>query len=174
MILRVRDHRRQAQSLTKSTETRMDAKMATRRNRLVAALCVLILAASCGGDSTSPQTGFTGKWTGQVLQPKTEGNTQFDYSMNLTESGTTISGTAHISVLNQPQYFADFTVTGSFVGSQLTFAEGKITSQVPPNTGGSWCLKQGTLTLGGAGTTLTGSWTSPNGCAPGTMALTRN
>jgi hypothetical protein len=152
----------------------MNAGSALKRSPLVATLCALILVASCGGSSTSPQTGFTGKWTGQLLQPKSAGNTQFDYSMNLTESGTSISGTAHISVLNQPQYFADFTVTGTTAGTQLTFVAGKITSQVPPNTGGSWCLEQGTLTLGGGGTTLSGPWTSQSGCAPGTIALTRS
>jgi hypothetical protein len=152
----------------------MHAKIARSRNRLVATLSALMLVASCGGSSTSPQTGFTGKWTGQLLQPKSAGNTQFDYSMDLTESGTSVTGTAHISVLNQPQFFANFSVTGTTAGSQLTFVAGTITSQVPPNTGGSWCLEQGTLTLGGGGTTLSGPWTSQSGCAPGTIALTRS
>ena len=145
-----------------------------RSIRSVAALALLVLGASCGGDSTSPQTGVGGKWVGQLLQPKTGGNTQFDYSMSLTTTGTSVSGTSHISVLNQPKFFADFTVTGSLTGSQLAFTEVAITAQVPPNTGGSWCIKRGTLTLGDGGKTLSGSWTSTSGCAPGTIALTRS
>ena len=133
------------------------------------------LAAGCGSDSTSPATGVSGKWTGQLLQPKPSGNTQFDFSMNVTVNGTTVSGTAHINVLNMPQYYADFTISGTSTSSTLDFTETAITAQVPPgNTGGSWCLIHGTLTLAGDGKTMAGPWTSPTGCAPGTLSLTRS
>lgn len=145
-----------------------------RRRLVVVSVGLLAIVAACGSSTTSTGTGFGGKWTGQLLQPKTSGNTQFDYTMNLTESGSSISGTAHISVLNQAQYYADFTVTGTVTGAQLTYTELKITGQVPPNTGGSWCLKQGIVTLSNGGNTLSGSWTSPSGCAPGTLSLTRS
>jgi hypothetical protein len=151
----------------------MDRHIAPRRRRSIAALTLFALCVGCGGGSTSPQTGVAGRWTGQLLQPKTGGNTQFDYSLNLTTTGTAVSGTSHISVLNQPQFYADFTVTGTVSGSQLDFTEVAITAQVPPNTGGSWCIKRGTLTLGGDGKTLSGAWSSAGGCAPGTIALTR-
>ena len=150
----------------------MDRTLTRVSSRFIAMLALLALM-SCGGGDTAPESGVSGKWTGQLLQPKTGGNTQFDYSMNLTQSGTGVSGTAHISVLDLPQYYADFNVTGTVGGSVLEFTEVSITKQVPPNTGGSWCLKRGTLTLGGGGKTLTGSWTSANGCAPGTISLTR-
>ena len=151
----------------------MNATIPRALSRSIAVLALLAVV-SCGGGDTAPETGVGGKWSGQLLQPKTGGNTQFDYSMTLTQSGTTVSGTAHISVLDLPQYYADFSVTGTVTGSVLDFTEVSITKQVPPNTGGSWCLKRGTLTLSGDGKTLSGSWTSPSGCAPGTVSLTRS
>jgi len=94
--------------------------------------------------------------------------------MNLIVSKSEVSGTAHIAVSGQPQYYADFGISGTTTGSQLVFAELSITAQVPPNTGGSWCLKHGTLTLGADGKTMAGSWASTTGaCAPGTLSLTR-
>jgi hypothetical protein len=151
-----------------------------RRGRLVAfgrrsivAVGLATLAWGCGSSSTSPQTGFAGKWSGELLQPKTGGNTVFTYSLNLSVSGTSVSGTSHIAVSGQPQYYADFTVSGTATGPELDFTEIAITAQVPPNTGGSWCIKRGTLTLSGDGKTMRGTWSSTSGCAPGTLSLTR-
>jgi hypothetical protein len=141
--------------------------------RWITGLALCVLATACGSDSTSPKTGLNGKWTGQLLQPKTSGNTQFDFSLNLTVGGSAVSGTAHINVLNQTQYYADFKVTGTATATTLDFTETTITAQVPPNTGGSWCLVHGILTLSADGSRLAGNWTSSSGCAPGTIVLTR-
>jgi hypothetical protein len=150
------------------------ARQTTRR--VVLAALVLCAGAVACGRSTAPDAsanGFTATWTGLLLQPKTSGNTQFDYSMTLTQSGAAVTGTAHASVLNQPQLFVNYTVSGTVSGSVLTFRELTITSQVPPMPGASWCIKEGTLTLSGDGKTLAGPWTA-GGCAPGTMSLTRS
>jgi len=93
--------------------------------------------------------------------------------MNLSVTGTAVSGTAHIAVSGQPQFYADFTISGTTTATQLDFTEVAITAQVPPNTGGSWCLKRGTLTLAADGHSAAGSWSSTGGCAPGTLSLTR-
>jgi hypothetical protein len=143
-----------------------------RNGRSVALVFLCTFAAGCNKDSTSPNTGLAGKWIGASLQPKTSGNTQFDFSMDLTINGSTVTGTSHINVLNLPQYYADFTVTGTATATTVDITETKITAQVPPNTGGSWCLIHATLTLSTDGTTLSGPWTA-SGCAPGTLSLTR-
>ena len=144
----------------------------SRNGRLVALVLLCTLAAGCKKDSTSPTTGFAGKWIGKSLQPKTSGNTEFDFSMDLAINGPAVTGTSHINVLNLPQYYADFTVTGTATGIAVDITETRITAQVPPNTGGSWCLIHATLTLSADGRTLSGPWTA-SGCAPGTLSLTR-
>ena len=147
--------------------------MRNHHRRWFVAIGLFVLVSSCGSDSTAPETGFNGHWSGTLLQPKPTGNTEFAYSMNLTVTGTAVSGTAHIAVSGQPQFYADFTVSGTTTATQLDFTELTITAQVPPNTGGSWCLKRGTLTLAADVHSATGSWTSTSGCAPGTLTLTR-
>lgn len=144
----------------------------SRSGRAIALAVLCTLASGCKKDSTSPNTGLAGKWTGASLQPKTSGNTEFDFSMDLTINGSTVTGTSHINVLNLPQYYADFTVTGTATATTVDITETRITAQVPPNTGGSWCLIHATLTLSSDGRTLAGPWTA-SGCAPGTLSLTR-
>ena len=148
--------------------------MRNHHRRWIAGLALFVFVSSCGSDSTAPETGFSGHWTGILLQPKTTGNTEFAYSMNLSVTGTAVSGTAHIAVSGQPQFYADFTISGTTTATQLDFTEVAITAQVPPNTGGSWCLKRGTLTLAADGHSAAGSWSSTGGCAPGTLSLTRS
>ena len=84
-----------------------------------------------------------------------------------------MTGTARISLVDQPQYHGDFAIDGTATGSQFDFTELRITAQVPPPSGSSWCLKRGTLTLSSDGKTLAGNWSSTGGCAPGTISLTR-
>jgi hypothetical protein len=90
--------------------------------------------------------------------------------MDLVVSGNgTVSGTSKIVSGN---YYAIVNVVGTVSGSQFSFSETGITSQIPV-PGVQWCLKAGTLTMKDA--TLSGNWhaTSPASCLPGAISLTK-
>ena len=141
--------------------------------RLLVGVGLFFWMSGCGGGgSTSPANGLTGVWNGTLSQPNGPIYKQFTYSMDLRESGSSVTGTARISLIGQPQYYGDFAVDGTKNGSEFDFTELRITAQVPPPAGSSWCLKRGALMLGSNGRTLSGNWTSA-GCAPGTISLTR-
>lgn len=140
--------------------------------RMLVGVLLCLLASGCGGGSTSPDGNLTGVWNGTLSQPNGPVYRDFVYSMDLRASGSSVMGTARISLIGQPQYYGDFEILGTANGAGFDFTELRITAQVRPPSGSNWCLKSGTLTLGGGGQTLSGNWTS-TGCTPGTISLTR-
>jgi hypothetical protein len=157
----------------------MKSGAARRRGPLVTVGCRWLIGVGLSvwlsgcSSSTAPPTGVNGKWDGTLSQPNGPVYLNFVYSMDLKESGSTVTGSARISLVGQPQYYGQFSVSGTLTGEAFDFKELQITAQVPPPSGSSWCLKQGTLTLATNGKTLSGSWSSTGGCAPGTISLTR-
>jgi len=121
---------------------------------------VSVMAAGSAGN-------VSGNWVGTL----TQSTNTFAYRMQLAQTGSQVTGTAHIERALQAQYFADFAVSGSVdANGAFRFQELRITAQNPP-PGASWCVKSGTLQYS---TTqqrrLMGNWTAP-GCVPGTIDL---
>jgi hypothetical protein len=144
----------------------------SQRRRWLVGVGLAAWLAGCS-HSTAPLTGVSGTWNGTLLQPNGPVYKHFTYSMALQQSGSTVTGSARISLVDQPQYYGQFSVSGTVTGATFAFNELQITAQVTPPSGSYWCIKQGTLTLSSDGKTLSGDWTSPSGCAPGTISLTR-
>lgn len=142
-------------------------------NTRIAVTLVVVAYLAIGGcsSSTAPSaSGVAGTWTGTLLQPGGLTGT-FDYSMQLTQNGTAVSGTTHIDIPAQTQSFAEFAVSGTFDSATnvLQFQELHITNQGQAAPG-AWCTKSGTLQLSVSPRRLSGPWTAP-GCLPGTITL---
>jgi hypothetical protein len=145
--------------------------MTIRPMVVVAMLTCVVAGQSCSSPSEPSGGSLAGSWTGTLFQPgNTNNNPSFPYRMELTQSGSQISGTAHIERLNESQYFADFAVTGSLIGSTFTFQETRISRENPP-PGAIWCLKNAALTFTSSPRALAGPWTSTICVNPGTIEL---
>jgi hypothetical protein len=161
-----------ARRIVNSAAERIRVPLVTLGRRCLIGVGLSVSLSGCT-HSTAPLTGVSGTWNGTLSQPNGPVYKNFTYSMNLQQSGSSVTGSARISLVGQPQYYGQFSVSGTVNGAAFSFSELQITAQVSPPSGSYWCLKQGTLTLSGDGKTLSGSWSSTSGCAPGTIALTR-
>jgi gliding motility-associated-like protein len=113
---------------------------------------------------------IAGYWQGVLYQPNGPFTVYFPYSMQLLETGNTITGTAYIIEPNSTAY-ALFSISGTITNNIYSFQVQQIVSQIAP-TGGIWCIETGTLTYSNSSETLTGPWNAPT-CNPGTIALWR-
>ena len=69
-----------------------------------------------------------GHWQGTVGQPGGPWE-QFTISLDLKQTGSTVTGTERIEVVGQTQYYEARNVSGTATDTQVTLSDGAITSQ---------------------------------------------
>ena len=120
--------------------------------------------------SSSPANRFTGRWSGTLFQAPGGITSSYIYTMTIVERDGHLDGASTIS---DDAYDGTLLFDATISGDALKFQDTKIiTSDLPDSY--LWCIKTGTLKLSPDGSTLSGSWTGENGCAPGTIRLQRN
>jgi hypothetical protein len=118
----------------------------------------------------TPPTSFSGTWSGTLLQDPGGITSSYIYTMTIVERNGHLEGAATIS---DEVYDGTLLFDVTTSGNALTFHDTKIiTSDLPSDY--FWCMKTGTLNLSPDGSTLSGSWTGENGCAPGTIMMQKN
>lgn len=125
-------------------------------------LAIILLTIAACGSPTGPSKGnFSGTWTGTVTQPNGPIQQTWDYTLTLTQTVNTLTGTSRIQFqTGSPVYFGEFKVLGSVnTNGTVHIIEDSVTNQLAP-PGGFWCLKIEDLTY--AGSHLSGPWTAPN------------
>jgi hypothetical protein len=115
--------------------------------------------------------GVTGQWGGTLTQFIIGQTFVYNFKMDLVQNNQgSVTGTDYIQRQDQPQAYAEMSLTGSITGSTFTFQETAILQQVPP-PGAFWLIKSGSELLSSDGNSMTGSW-SPGG-QPGSVNLSR-
>lgn len=108
--------------------------------------------------------GIGGDWQGFLYQ----GSTVFDYSMSLSDENGDVYGSSRISYFENTSVYGVITLDGTLRDDTFRFSE----NEVIENERGSWCIKNGTLTLitNVSARQMSGSWEA-SGCQPGTIDL---
>jgi hypothetical protein len=136
---------------------------------IVLFLCIFLLTWFPPARAHAQATG--GNWVGTLSEPNAPQD-YFNYGMVLQQGANgVVTGTSWNTIASEPEYYALYSVTGTFSAdkNEFTFQEGTILSQLaPPDE--HWCPKSGTLTLSGDAQTLSGNWTAP-GCEPGSLTI---
>ncbi len=99
-----------------------------------------------------------GEWKGVLTQPSNAiGVITFNYQLDLTQTGQSVTGTERISIPDQPQYYGIITVSGTVAGNTFSYKDGTITTN-NPKPGTVWLIKTIVLQVSADDKTMAGTW----------------
>ena len=114
---------------------------------------------------------IAGLWQGSRSESGLSGTfANVAINLNLTQSGTLVTGTEIRSSPSDPEYFADILTHGALIGNTFNLHDDSITAS-KTTSDYTWLLYKATLQLSSDGQTLAGSWHS--GGIGGSMTLQR-
>lgn len=122
---------------------------------------------------------ITGTYKGKLYQDPDK-SFYFEIRIDKSDGKGNISGTTYIesydksiSKLSDKGDFGTIEFTGTYKGNSVTIYETKIIKEDKKSSNYYWCIKTSTLTLTKTDTQwkLSGSWTAPGGCPPGTLSV---
>lgn len=140
-------------------------------------LTILFITAILGLLPSFSQT-ITGKYKGKLYQNPNK-SFYFEIRIDKSDGNGNISGTTYIESygesLSQEGDFGTIEFIGKVKGNSVVLTETKIVKEVKKSSSYYWCIKTSNLTLTKTDTQwkLSGSWTAPGTCPPGTLTVTK-
>ena len=137
----------------------------------IGVLTMIVIFAVLVASSSNSANRFMGDWSGTLFQAPGGGITSsYIYTMSIVERDGHLKG---VSTIRDKSYDGTLLFDATISGGTLNFHDTQITHSDLPDSYW-WCMKTGTLNLSPDGSTLSGSWTGDNGCAPGTITLQKH
>jgi len=124
---------------------------------------------------------ITGTYKGKLYQ-NPDKSFYFEIRIEKSDTKGNISGTTYIesydeslSKISKKGDFGTIEFKGTVAGSKVIINETKIVKEVKMSSNYYWCIKTSNLTLTKTDTQwkLSGPWTAPGGCSPGTLSVSK-